>query len=107
MLHRTTVSKSVNSKLKKIHSKHVIDTHQDFIKMPFTACIQGARGSGKTVACVQWVKHMEKEGYINRTFLLSPTAETNAVFQEPPNASRGRRVFRSHDVSESVERGVV
>ena len=81
MLHRTSVRKSVNSKLNKIHSKHVIDTHTDFIKMPFTACIQGARGSGKTVACVQWVKHMEEEGYINRTFLISPTAETNSIFK--------------------------
>ena len=80
MLHRTSVRKSVNSKLNKIHSKHVIPTHDDFIKMPFTACIQGMRGSGKTVACVQWVKHMEDEGYVNRTFLISPTAETNAIF---------------------------
>ena len=51
MLHRTSARKSVNPKLNKIHSKHVIDTHDDFITMPFTACIQGARGSGKTVAC--------------------------------------------------------
>ena len=81
MLHRTSARKSVNPKLNKIHSKHVIDTHDDFIKMPFTACIQGARGSGKTVACVQWVRHMEQEGYINRTFLISPTAETNVIFR--------------------------
>jgi len=81
MLHRTSVRKSVNAKLSKIHSKHVIDTHDEFIKMPFAACIQGARGSGKTVACVQWVKHMEDEGYINRSFLISPTAETNSIFK--------------------------
>jgi hypothetical protein len=30
---------------------------------------------------VQWVKHMEDEGYINRTFLISPTAETNSIFK--------------------------
>ena len=40
-----------------------------------------ARGSGKTVAAVTWVKHMERSGYVTRTFLISPTAETNKVFQ--------------------------
>jgi Poxvirus A32 protein len=70
----------VNFNLSKIHSKNVIDTDEDFPKMPLTACIQGARGSGKTVACVQWVKHMEDKGYITRTFLISPTAETNSIF---------------------------
>ena len=43
--------------------------------------MQGARGSGKTVACVQWMKHMEEAGYINKTYLISPTAETNPIFK--------------------------
>jgi len=71
----------VNSKLKHIHSSNVIPTDTDFIKMPFTACIQGSRGSGKTVSVVTWVKHMERSGYVTRTFLISPTAETNKVFK--------------------------
>ena len=71
----------VNPKLKHIHSSNVIQTDTDFIKMPFTACVQGSRGSGKTVAVVTWVKHMEWNGYVTRTFLISPTAETNKVFK--------------------------
>ena len=71
----------VKTKLKHIHSSNVIQTDPDFVKMPFTACIQGSRGSGKTVAAVTWVKHMERSGYVTRTFLISPTAETNKVFQ--------------------------
>ena len=78
---RTRISGTVNPKLSKIHSKNVIQTKDDFVKMPMTACIQGARGSGKTVACVQWVRHMEQEGYINKTYLISPTAETNHIFR--------------------------
>ena len=72
----------VNPKLKHIHSSNVIQTDTDFIKMPLiTACVQGSRGSGKTVAVVTWVKHMERNGYVTRTFLISPTAETNKVFK--------------------------
>jgi len=71
----------VNNKLKHIHSTNVIPTDKDFIKMPFTACVQGARGSGKTVATVTWVRHMEEAGYVTRTYLISPTAETNKVFK--------------------------
>ena len=71
----------VNPKLKHIHSSNVIQTDTDFIKMPFTACVQGSRGSGKTVAVVTWVKHMERSGYVTRKFLISPTAETNKVFK--------------------------
>ena len=79
-IRKTRVHNRVEPNLKKIHSKNVIETKPDFVKLPLTACIQGARGSGKTVACVQWVKHMEEEGYINKTFLISPTAETNHIF---------------------------
>jgi Poxvirus A32 protein len=71
----------VNFNLKKIHSTNVIDTEDDFPKMPLTACFQGARGSGKTVACVQWVKHMEEKGYITKTYLISLTTETNSIFK--------------------------
>jgi hypothetical protein len=79
-LKRTKASTSVSNKLKNIHSIHLIPTPDDFIKIPFTACFQGSRGSGKTVACVQWVKALEDRGFINRTYLISPTAETNRVF---------------------------
>lgn len=79
-LKRTFVENGVEGRLKKIHSKNVIETDPEFIKMPFTACIQGARGSGKTVAAVQWVKHMEDRRYITKTYLISPTAETNPIF---------------------------
>ena len=75
----TKVTNRVDPYLKKIHSKHVINTADDFVKLPMTACIQGARGSGKTVACVRWVRHMEQEGYINHTFFISLTAETSYV----------------------------
>jgi thymidylate kinase len=78
---RTKIHSVVNPKISKIHSKNVILTKDDFVKMPMTACIQGARGSGKTVACVQWVRHMEQEGYITKTYLISPTAETNPIFK--------------------------
>ena len=115
MLHRTSVRKSVSSKINKIHSKHVIDTHTDFINMPFTACIQGARGSGKTVACVQWVRHMEQEKYINRTFLISPTAETNAIFRNlktldqedvcsDPSCFQNALLHVMHEIKESFKK---
>ena len=35
---------------------------------------QGMRGSGKSYACVQMCHHFEKKRYIQRTFLLCPTA---------------------------------
>lgn len=63
-LKRTFAKNGVKSRLKKIHSKNVIETDPQFIKMPFAACIQGVKGIGKTVAAVQWVKHMEGRGSI-------------------------------------------
>lgn len=67
--------------LKKSKSKYIIDTEKDDPKLPALFVFCGARGTGKTHACVAMCRHFEKRGYITRTFLICPTKMSNDVFR--------------------------
>ena len=64
----------VNVKLKNTESKYLTPTSKEDPVLPALFVFQGMRGSGKSYACVQMCRHFEKKGYIQRTFLLCPTA---------------------------------
>jgi tRNA A37 threonylcarbamoyladenosine biosynthesis protein TsaE len=70
----------VNVKLKEKASKFAIFTKKDDIALPAVIVFSGARGSGKTYACIMLVRHFEKKKYITRTFLLSPTRHSNDLY---------------------------
>ena len=70
----------VKTDLKNGKSKYAIDTAPDDPKLPALFVFCGSRGSGKTYACVAMVKHFEKMHYINRTFLICPTKQSNDIF---------------------------
>ena len=61
-------------KLKNTESKYLTPTDKEDPVLPALFVFQGMRGSGKSYACVQMCRHFEKKGYIQRTFLLCPTA---------------------------------
>ena len=72
---RQVVSKKpVHVKLKNTESKYLTSTDKEDPVLPALFVFQGMRGSGKSYACVQMCRHFEKKGYIQRTFLLCPTA---------------------------------
>ena len=72
---RQVVSKKpVHVKLKNTESKYLTPTDKEDPVLPALFVFQGMRGSGKSYACVQMCRHFEKKGYIQRTFLLCPTA---------------------------------
>ena len=72
---RQVVSKKpVRVKLKNTESKYLTPTDKENPVLPALFVFQGMRGSGKSYACVQMCRHFEKKGYIQRTFLLCPTA---------------------------------
>jgi hypothetical protein len=74
MIRKINTSKKVNPSLKNTESKYVTPTAKDDPVLPGLFVFQGMRGSGKTYAAVMMCRHFETKGYINRTFLLCPTA---------------------------------
>ena len=74
MVHRIQVQKKVKVSLKNSDSKFLTPTSREDPVLPALFVFQGMRGSGKTYSCVQMCRHFEKKGYIQRTFLLCPTA---------------------------------
>jgi hypothetical protein len=60
--------------------KYDVPTSPDDPTLPAVFVFSGARGSGKTYACVAMCKKFEEKGYITRTFLISPTRESNTLF---------------------------
>ena len=57
----------IDVKLKEKASKFAIKTKKDDISLPAVVVFSGARGSGKTYACIMFVRHLEK-----RNTLLEP-----------------------------------
>jgi type I site-specific restriction endonuclease len=70
----------IDVKLKEKASKFAIHTKKDDISLPAVVVFSGARGSGKTYACIMFVRHLEKKKYITRTFLLCPTRHSNDLY---------------------------
>ena len=60
--------------LKNTESKYRTPTAPEDPVLPGLFVFQGMRGSGKSYSCVQMCRHFEKMGYIQRMFLLCPTA---------------------------------
>jgi hypothetical protein len=61
-------------------SEFAIKTDKDDITLPAVIVFSGARGSGKTYACIMLMKHFELKRYISRTFLLCPTRHSNDLY---------------------------
>ena len=81
-------------------SKHPydIDTESTDPKLPAVFVFSGSRGSGKTYACVSMTKYFEKKGYVTRTFLISPTYQSQPIFSnlttlEPKDVCDDERRF--------------
>lgn len=74
MLRKIQARKQLSVTLKNADSPYVTPTKEDDPVLPALFVFQGMRGSGKTYSCVQMCRHFEKRGYIQRTFLLCPTA---------------------------------
>lgn len=74
MIKKISASHKVNPSLKNADSKYLTPTAKDDPVLPGLFVFQGMRGSGKTYAAVMMCRHFERKGYINRTFLLCPTA---------------------------------
>ena len=69
--------------LKKIKSEYQTPTAPEDPVLPGLFVFQGMRGLGKSYSCVQMCRHFEKMGYIQRTFLLCPTAEVKKIRRKP------------------------
>lgn len=74
MIRKIPTKRKVNSNLKNSESKYLTPTSSDDPTLPGLFVFQGMRGSGKTYAAMMMCRHFERKGYINRTFLLCPTA---------------------------------
>ena len=70
----------IDVKLKEKTPKFAIKTAKDDISLPAVVVFSGMRGSGKTYACIMFVRHLEKKKYITRTFLLCPTRHSNDLY---------------------------
>ena len=81
-------------KLKKIHdpdysvklpkkSAFTIETPPDQLRMHQMICISAPRGCGKGVIGSSWFQSLKRQGCMNRLFLLSPTAISNAEIFAP------------------------
>jgi thymidylate kinase len=70
----------VNADITTRKSMYDVETDKDDIALPAVIVFSGARGSGKTYACVQLVRHFEVKKYITRTFLLCPTHQSNDIY---------------------------
>lgn len=73
-------ARRVKVSLKESKSLFTIDTEPEDVTLPAVIVFSGMRGSGKTYACVQLMKHFEDKGYITRTFLLSPTHHSHDIY---------------------------
>ena len=70
----------IDVKLKEKTPRFAIKTAKDDIALPAVIVFSGMRGSGKTYACIMFVRHLEKKKYITRTFLLCPTRHSNDLY---------------------------
>ena len=57
------------------------DTHAALFKLHTLAAFIGPRGSGKTNAVVLLAKRYVDDGSINRIFIISPTYDSNRIFE--------------------------
>jgi len=89
---KKSVKNPIVQKLKNYRSKYEIETDDDWPRMPFSCCFVGTKGSGKTYSCIQFVRECEDRGYITRTFLLSPTVESNSVYNNLRTLDRENNV---------------
>jgi hypothetical protein len=65
-------------RIKKSEFEMETKEHDPTLPGVFVFC--GSRGSGKTYACVSMCRHFEEKGYVTRTFLLCPTAQSNTLY---------------------------
>lgn len=75
MIKRIRTKKKISPHLKNGDSKYLTPTAPNDPVLPGLFVFQGMRGSGKTYAAVMMCRHFEVMGYIQRTFLLCPTAD--------------------------------
>jgi len=78
---RLKTKHSVDLELKSNKSPFVIQTDKYTPELPSIFTFVGQRGSGKTHAAVSLLKDFERRGYVTRTFLISPTYKSTAIFK--------------------------
>mmetsp|Transcript_31944 Transcript_31944/g.40964 ORF Transcript_31944/g.40964 Transcript_31944/m.40964 type:complete len:120 (-) Transcript_31944:341-700(-) len=78
---KINTKKSVGLKLKQHKSKYELPTEETDIRLPCLTVFCASRGGGKTYSCVALCSHFERKRYITRTFLISPTRESNDIFK--------------------------
>ena len=70
-------------KLKNIDIKtptlnpYLIETDDDFIKLPALVCVNGKRHSGKTLSVVNYIREMKNKQYCDRCLVITPTYASN------------------------------
>ena len=62
-------------------SEFKIDTDESDISLPAVTVFFGCRGSGEAYSCIMLIRHFEMKIYINRTFLISPTHQSNDIYR--------------------------
>jgi hypothetical protein len=97
--------KPLRIKLKNTESPYLTPTATDDPVLPALFVFQGMRGSGKTFACVQMCRHFEKKGYIQRTFLLCPTAgekNLNTTIYKNTTIYSNLKTLKQNDVCTAI-----
>lgn len=87
------MKRKVDFHLKNGKSKFALDTDDNDIKLPALITFVGARGTGKTYSCVALVRHYETKEYVTRTFLMSPTTESNDIFENLKTLNKEKDVY--------------
>ena len=70
-------------KLKNIDIKtptlnpYLIETDDNFIKLPALVCVNGKRHSGKTLSVVNYIREMKNKQYCDRCLVITPTYASN------------------------------
>jgi len=77
----STISNSIKNEGLKYKSLPTPDTSDGLFKLHTLAAFIGPRGSGKTNAVVLLARRYLDDGSINRVFIISPTYDSNRIFE--------------------------
>ena len=80
--------------LKKATSKYKIPVRQGDFSLPGVFLFSGKRGSGKTYAALSLATYLEQQNYINRFFVISPTFDSNNIYDNIRNLNKEEDVCK-------------
>lgn len=99
MIRKIPTRKRINPHLRNSESRYLTPTSPDDPVLPALFVFQGMRGSGKTYAAMMMCRHFERKGYIQRTFLLCPTAGDK---NQKDTIYSNLRTLKQNDVCTSI-----